>query len=164
MSVKLQVYLRKTKRKMIKKWYKLMKPLAVYLDKLSSKREENKTCRITEREGQKWLAQDMVKYIVKYNSNMYLIIADNIDSEEFSGCECLGLYWSISGSMIKRKKAKRVSNKFKMTIEFQEKVLDEIRKIKGVTVVELDEDYGWRKNSIKNYHGTYKISIEGSKD
>lgn len=164
MSVKLQVFLRKTKKNIVKKWYQMMTPLARYLYKKYDEREENKTCRITEHEGSKWLAQDMVKYIIKYNSNMYLIIADYIDREDFSGCECLGSYWSISGSMIKRKKTKRVNRKFKMTIEFQSKVLDEIGKIKGVTVEELNEDYGWRVNSIKNYQGTYKISIEGSKE
>lgn len=149
---------------MVKKWYQIMKPLAIYLDRVSNTREENKTSKITEYEGQKWLAQDIVKYIIKYNSNMHLIIADGMHRDEFSGYKCLGSYLSMNGGVIKRKKTKRASNKFKMTIEFQEKVLDEIRKIKGVAVEELNEDYGWRNNSIQNYHGTYKISIEGSRD
>lgn len=162
MSVKLQVFLRNTKKALVKKWYKMMEPLAEYLTKRDKKINEKKKDKISEYEATKWIAEDMVSYIVKYNSNMHLIVADSIHREDLSGYESIDDMYR--GNIIKRKKAKMAYWKFNKTIEFQENVLDEIRKIRGMKVEELEVDFGWRMNSIKNYQGTYKISIEGSRE
>lgn len=161
MSVKLQVWARKTKKEFSKNLYKMMRPLANYLFKRQDRKYKKATDSITQEQAVKWIAEDLVKYIVKYNRSMYLIIADYIDDEDLSGYTCLNF---LRGSEISRGKTKRAYYKFDRDIDYQIKVLTEIKVISGVMVESVEEDFGWREQSIRNLHGLYKISIEGSRD
>lgn len=160
MNIKLQVFLRNIKREFRVKWHQILEPLNSYLSKIISNIYERQKDSITEPQAIKWIAEDTVKYIVKYNRSIHLIVADYIDRDDLPGYECLN---RRNWSMIRRKKTIRAYYKFKMTVELQERVLNKLRTTKGVKVERLDVYYkDWQR--IDNYQGTYKISIEGSKE
>ena len=156
MSIKVKLFLKDLSRKFSKKWYKTMKPLATYLSKREDRRYQEFKDRLTEDRVVKLFAKDIVKYLVRYNGQkIRLIVAEYISREDFSGSRCLAY---DNYSLIRSKKAKRAYYATKRTVEFQMKVIEQLKNTKGVTVEEIKEEFEpWYH--IKGYVMTYKISV-----
>lgn len=142
-------------KKFSKKWYRMMKPLATYLSKREERKYQEFKDSITEDKAIKWIAKDIVKYLIRYNGQkVRLIVADYINDDDFSGTHCLVF---DRYSLIRSKKARRAYFKFNRNTEFQMKVVQQLKKTKGVTVEEVKEEFKPYMH-IKGYVMTYKIS------
>lgn len=143
----------KLKKNIVKFWYWLMKPIAYFFttEKID-KRYEKKKAKITEEQAIKWMAEDIARYVIKYNRKQEILICDYANEEYFwRGCNL-----RYNSPYFKRDKTRMAYHKFKMTIELQEKIIDEVKKMKELKVEERVDTYTWQR--IENYKKTYIIS------
>lgn len=140
------------KRKFLRKWYKLMKPLADFIDKRQSISYKKRFNKITYDQAVKWLAEDIVKYIIKSRSDIGILICDFASDEDFwNGCTLHDYSYHA-----RRDKTRAAIRKFAMTIKMQEDIIDYIKKLNVVSVKEKVKDYGWKR--VDNYKKTVWIA------
>ena len=143
------------KSKLADFWYWLMKPIAYFFtSEKERKRYEKKQSKITEEQATKWIAEDIVRYLIKHKrSSIDILICDYANDDHFwDDCDLNG----VAPYYLKRDKTKMAFYKFKKTIEFQEKVVNELKSFKGVKVIEKVENISsWKQ--IENYKKTVII-------
>lgn len=115
---------------------------------------------ISEKQMINWYSKAIVNEVIsKPFSRVGVIIADSIDKDNYlSGYWCIGDY--TFERLLTKKKHKRAHSYFyrNRSLEFQEKVIDAVKKYKGITVKEEIEEFrSWYKP--KNYKKTYYISV-----
>jgi len=157
LNVKQRMLISKKKRELKAKWYQLVKPIGNYL----SKREESKYTKmkdsITEEQAIQWFAESIIDYIIRWpNEPFSLIIATWINDDYHSGYHCIA---DLSFErLLKKNKHEIAFYKFNKGIDFQEKVVDVIKRKKGIVVKEKVEDFNFGKP--ENYIKTYFIEVE----
>lgn len=156
MNVKLRLIQKGIKLIMIKYWYMLMKPVANLLDFIEDYKYKKTIKNVNEDKVAKLLAKDFVKRLIRFNRPIILHIAEHLNTEDTGGY-CLG-GWSFYSFTIKDKKLKTMYRNIDRSIEFQEKVVDEIRGIKGVEIEMVNFELPYWTNPV-NYKHTYEISL-----
>lgn len=132
-----------------------MKPIAYFFtSEKERKRYEKKQSKITEEQATKWIAEDIVRYLIKHKrSSIDILICDYANEDHFwNDCDLTG----AAPYYLKRAKTKMAFYKFKRTIEFQEKIIEKLKVDKNVIVEEVFEDYSsWKR--IDNYNKTVYV-------
>lgn len=113
-----------------------------------NRRYEKKKNKISEDTAIKWIAEDIVMYLIKNRKSRIDILICTYASEDDFWRDCT--LNSTVPYFLKRKKTRMAFYKFTKTIEFQEKVIDKLKMNRMVDVVEEDEEISsWQK--INNY-------------
>lgn len=131
-----------------------MKPIAYFFTtEKEYTRYKRKQDKISEKQAIRYIAEDIAKYIVKYGKES-IIIAEWFDEDYFSGYISLKY---IRWSMLKRKKTKMGYYKLDKTIDIQERIIEELKNIKGILVTEEVEEFKWEKprGYVKTCHIEY---------
>jgi hypothetical protein len=144
------------KRKSADVWYFLMKPIAYFFttEKINA-RYNKKREKITEDQAIRWIAEDIVRYLIKYKFNIDILICDYASQDDF-WTDCTLRYGYPY--YIKRKKTQMAFHKFKMDIEFQEKIIEQVKTFTMIEVIEKIENYTWQR--INNYKKTVIIKLK----
>lgn len=103
----------------------------------------------------KAIVNEAITHPLSFNG---IIVADSIDKEDFSGFWCIGDY--TFDCLLTKKKHKRAHSYFyrNRSLQFQEKVIDAVKKYKGIAVrEEIEEFRSWYEP--KNYKKTYYITV-----
>jgi tRNA G37 N-methylase Trm5 len=134
-----------------------MKPIAYFFTtKKLNARYNKKKEKVTEDQAVKWIAEDVARNMVSSRSKEYsFIIADYMNDDDFSE------YYSLTDAyyLLKRDKARMAYHKFKQDVDFQEKVMSELKQYNQFTFEEEHETFSsWKK--IRDYKKTYHIGIK----
>jgi hypothetical protein len=137
-----------------------MTPIAYFFtSEKEKKRYEKKESKITEEQAIKWIAEDIVRYLIKYkNSSIDILICDYASDDHFWEDCCLNSF--SAPYYLKRDKTKMAFYKFKKTIEFQEKIVSKLKSFKNIRVIEkVEEDIpSWKR--INNYKKTIIVNYQ----
>jgi len=136
-------------------WYWLMTPLAWYYSSEKEKiRYKKKNEKITEEQAVKWIAEDIIRYLVRNKKSTIDILICTYANDDYFWDECdLN---GVAPYYIKRDNTKMAYYKFVKTLEFQEKIIDALKKNKLVEVVETVEVFSpWKR--IENYVKTIEV-------
>lgn len=148
------------KNKIHKLWYWLMTPLAYFFSsKKENMRYEKRNNKITEQQSIKWISEDIVRYLIKYKkSTIKIMICTYSNDDHFWGdCDLNG----TAPYYLKRKKTKMAFYKFTKTLDFQERIANELKKNKFINVVEEVETLdSWKR--IENYVNTVAVKHKSS--
>jgi hypothetical protein len=134
-----------------------MKPIAYFFtNEKMDKRYNKKLNKITEQQAVKWIAEDIVRYIIKHNkSTIDILICDYASEDDFwNDCTLKQRPYYI-----KRDKTRMAYYKFKMDIAFQERIIEYIKSCKDIDVKEETQHFSsWKR--IDNYKKTVVISAK----
>jgi hypothetical protein len=144
----------KMSKALVNLWYWLMKPLAYFFssDKVN-KRYEKKKEKITEQQAIKWIAEDIMRYVIKYKTEIEILICDFASSYDFDS-DCT---FYTRPYYIKRSKTRMAFYKFERDVEFQEKIISYIKELYVAQVIEKVEKFTWQR--INNYQKTVVIKL-----
>jgi len=158
MNLKLQRKFHQCKKSLIRYWYRLMKPLATFLEAKDDERRQKMKSKITEEKAVRYIAEDIARYIVKRKKGytVSFIIAEYMDEDDFAGYESLSF---LRYNFRMRKKTTMGYYKFNRGIPFQEKIIEELKAIKGIQVEEEIETFKWER--VDNYKKTCNVSYIG---
>jgi len=144
------------RQQLINFWYWLMKPIAYFFtSEKEKKRYKKKEDKITEAQAVKWIAEDIVRYLIRNKEyDVAILICDWANENDFWEDCCL------TGTVpyyLRRKKTIMAFYKFKKTIKLQEKIVDKLKEYKSVAVTEKIEDLpSWKR--INSYKKTVIIT------
>lgn len=153
MNVKYRRKLNKFRKKLSNAWYKLMSPLAKFLFKREDANYIKTRDSITEEQAAKLVAKDLSKYIAKRTRPLELIVAEYVSRDDTGACNLSDYSSDV------RSKSKIGIHKFGRDVDFQIRVLYELRKIKGIQVHKTD----WQPDQwmyVKGFEGLYEIKVE----
>lgn len=156
MNLKLYKLTNNVKKKLINSWYWTMKPIAYFFttDKMD-KRYHKKCSKITEQQAIKWIAEDIVRYIIKHNKSTIDILICDYANDGYFWSDCTLKYRPY---YIKRSKTRMAYYKFNMDIPFQEKIIDYVKTFNVVEVKEDVQKFTWER--IDNYKKTVVIKAK----
>lgn len=140
-------------------WYWLMKPVAYFYttEKINARYEKRKS-KITEDKMVKWIAEDIIRYLIKNKKSEIEFLVCTFAREDDFWVDCY-----LTGTApyyLKRSKTKTAFYKFKKTLEIQEKIIDELKRSKYLNVTEFVKDYSWRR--VDNYRKTVEITYKSN--
>lgn len=160
MNAKFKLFIYNKKKELINTWYEFVKPLGDYLSKKEKMNYQKVSDRITEEQAIKWFAGSIMHYLIR-NSNEFLplVIASWIDEEYLPGYQCMADHTFTS--LLRKKKYRMAYYKFNKDFAFQEKVVDRIRKQKGIVIQEVVENFSY--GEPRDYKKTYFIKLDYKK-
>lgn len=157
MNVKQRLFISKKKKQFIKKWYEFVKPLDNYLIKRDDIKYQKTKDKITEEQAINWFSRSIIDYMIrKSNPSIKIIIATYINTDYHSGSFCIADL--LFERLLKKKKYKMAFYKFNKGLDFQEKVIDILRKDNNIEVKEEIEEF--ISYVPDNYQKTYFISVK----
>lgn len=133
----------------------MMKPLASLLLKRENEKYQKLKDSMTMEQTAKLIAKDIVKYLVKYDREVFFLVASYFDEEDFSGYKGIG----YNSSLIKNRKASIGRYKFNKSVELQLMIIDELRKNKNISIERKIEQFPPYR-IVRDYEATYIISIK----
>lgn len=144
--------MQKAKKVLISKWYKTVKPVGKYIDQVGDNYYRKKVDAITQDKAIEWLVGDILRYMVRYNKGMRIIVADYIDTEEVYGFNL-----RYRPGFVKREKTRLIYHKMVVDINIQNRVIEKLRGTANIVVIESSEMFGGQR--VDNYQATYDIKI-----
>jgi len=162
MLINMRIWINKTKKKMIKGWYKLMKPLATHLNNASDKRYAKYKSQSTLDKAAKETANVLIKKMI-HQPNKEIKLADSPDT--LYGEELYGYYGYIDIRSIdfylKFKGKKRIwVSEFNRHPDFINKVVGILNNNENIIIKEMMEKFQYSYLKPKGYEKTYVLTLK----